>query len=161
MGRVAAPYGVKGWLKVLPLTEDPDTLLSHARWWIRARAGEWQPVDLESGRMHGKTLLAQLSGLPDREAAAKYAGGEVGVARSALPATAENEFYWADLVGLAVRNRQGETLGRIEEVQEFGAHPVLRVAGEGSVALIPWVDAYIDGVDLAARRIDVDWHKDY
>lgn len=162
MGRIAAPYGVKGWLKVLPMTSAPDTLLSHALWWIRGRAGkEWQACDLVDGRMHGKTLIVQLSGLTDREAAAKYAGGDVGVARSALPAAGENEFYFADLVGLAVRNRQGETLGRVAQVQEFGAHPVLRVAGDDAVMLIPFVAAYIDAVDLAGGRIDVDWQKDY
>jgi 16S rRNA processing protein RimM len=161
MGRIAAPYGVKGWVKVLPLTEDPQTLLSHAQWWIRGRGTQWHACALEEGRMHGKTLLAQLSGMPDREAAAKYAGGDVGVARSALPAPAENEIYWADLVGLVVRNRQGETLGRVDEVREFGAHPVLRVTGEGKAMLIPFVEAYIDGVDRAAGRIDVDWQKDY
>lgn len=161
MGRIAAPYGVKGWVRVVPLTAEPETLLSHAQWWIRGRGGQWQACALEDGRMHGKTLLAQLSGVPDREAAAKYAGGEVGVARCTLPAAAENEFYWDDLVGLEVRNRQGETLGRVDEVQEFGAHPVLRVAGDGGVKLIPWVAAYIDAVDLAAGRIDVDWQQDY
>ena len=161
MGRIAAPYGVKGWLKVVPMTADPETLLTHAQWWVRGRGQEWQAVALESGRMHGKTLLAQLAGVPDREAAAGFAGCEVGVARSALPAPAENEYYWDELVGLVVRNRQGETLGRVEEVQDFGAHPVLRVAGDGVVALIPWVAAYVDGVDLAAGRIDVDWQKDY
>lgn len=161
MGRVAAPYGVKGWVKVVPLTADPETLLGHGQWWIRGRGKEWQACALESGRMHGNTLLAQLSGMPDREAAAKYAGGDVGVARSALPAAREGEYYWADLVGLVVRNREGETLGRVAEVQEFGAHPVLRVAGDGEVRLIPWVAAYIDAVDLAAGRIDVDWQKDY
>src|SRR4051812_4006261 len=99
MGRIAAPYGVKGWLKVLPLTEEPQTLLSHAQWWLRRKGGtDWQPFALESGRVHGATLLAEVLGLPDREAAAVFAGGDVGIARSALPAIAEDEVYWSDLV---------------------------------------------------------------
>jgi 16S rRNA processing protein RimM len=64
-------------------------------------------------------------------------------------------------VGLAVVNRQGEPLGTVVEVQEFGAHPVLRVAGEGGTHLIPFVEAYVDAVDMAGGRIDVDWQKDY
>jgi 16S rRNA processing protein RimM len=162
MGRIAAPYGVKGWLRVLPTTAEPQTLLSHAQWFIRGRGRmDWQACALQSGRMHGGALLAQVAGIDDREAAAAFTGGEVGVPRSALPAAGENEFYWSDLVGLAVRNRQEEVLGTVEEVQEFGAHPVLRVTGGAGATLIPWVPAYIDGVDLEARRIDVDWQKDY
>lgn len=163
MGRVAAPYGVKGWVKVLPLTAEPETLLAHAQWFVRRRGGgKWQAHALEAGRRHGATLLAQLSGLPDREAAAALAGADVGVARTALPAPEEGEFYFADLVGLAVVNRQGVALGEVGEVAEFGAHPVLRVRDAGGAErLIPFVAAYVDQVDLPGRRIDVDWQADY
>jgi 16S rRNA processing protein RimM len=164
MGRIAAPFGVHGWVKVLPLSAAPETLLSHRQWWIRKRDGDgpWQPHDLESGKKHGATLLAQLSGLADREAAARLAGADIGVPRAALPAAGENEFYWADLVGLAVVNRQGVLLGSVAAVEDFGAHPILRVAGEdGSQRLIPFVAAYIDGVAMAERRVDVDWQPDY
>ncbi|MBK9117756.1 MAG: ribosome maturation factor RimM [Betaproteobacteria bacterium] len=164
MGRIAAPYGVKGWVKVLPLTAEPETLLAHAQWWVRPRGGSapWRMHALESGRQHGATLLAQLAGLSDREAAAALTGADVGVARAALPATKENEYYWADLTGLAVVNRQGVALGEVREVAEFGAHPVLRVhAASGAERLIPFVDAIVDRVDLRAKRIDVDWQPDY
>ncbi|MFO1316398.1 MAG: ribosome maturation factor RimM [Burkholderiales bacterium] len=163
MGRIAAPYGVKGWVKVLPLSAEPDTLLAYARWWVRPRGGaQWRMHAVESGRQHGATLLAQLSGLPDREAAAALTGADVGVARASLPAIGDNEFYWADLVGLAVVNRQGVALGDVREVADFGAHPVLRVQGERGVErLIPFVDAYVDGVDLPGKRIVVDWQPDY
>jgi len=164
MGRVVAPYGVKGWLKVVPATAEKETLLSHKEWWLRARGerSEWRRYTLEEGRPHGSTLLARVAGLEDREAAAAYAGGEVGIARSALPAAAEGEVYWSDLVGLAVWNRQGEKLGTVAAVQDFGAHPVLRVEhDEGSPRLIPFVEAYVDAVDVAAGRIEVDWRKDY
>lgn len=163
MGRVAAPYGVKGWVKVLPLTAEPATLLSHAQWWVRRRGDtQWQVRALESGRQHGATLLAQLAGLADREAAAALAGADVGVPRTALPAPEEDEYYWADLTGLAVVNRQGVALGVVREVAEFGAHPVLRVEdGSGAQRLIPFVAAYVDGVDLPGKRIEVDWQPEY
>jgi 16S rRNA processing protein RimM len=90
-----------------------------------------------------------------------YSGGDVGVARSALPAAADDEVYWADLVGLAVWNRQGEKLGTVTAVQEFGAHPVLLVAHDEGTRLIPFVEAHVDSVDLASGRIEVDWGKDY
>ncbi|MFO1306703.1 MAG: ribosome maturation factor RimM [Burkholderiales bacterium] len=164
MGRVIAPYGVKGWLKVAPLSAERETLLSHAQWWLRPRGerSEWRQVALLEGRPHGSTLIVRIEGLEDREAAAALSGGEIGVPRRALPPARKNEVYLADLVGLAVRNRQGETLGTVGAVQEFGAHPVLRVEhDEGAPRLIPFVEAYVDAVDLEARRIDVDWGKDY
>jgi 16S rRNA processing protein RimM len=163
MGRIAAPYGVKGWLKVLPSTSEPEALLTYGQWWLRPRGSEqWNAWSVQSGRRHGNTLVAQLQGLTNREQAAAFAGGEVGVARSALPAAGNNEYYWADLVGFGVRNREGELLGTLSAIEEFGAHPVMRVQGEdGAQRLIPFVPAYIDGVDVAGKRIDVDWRKDY
>jgi 16S rRNA processing protein RimM len=164
MGRIVAPYGVKGWLKVVPSTAEQETLLSHGEWWLRPRGerGEWRRHLLEEGRTHGNTLIARVAGLEDREAAAAYSGGDVGVARSALPPAGSGEVYWADLVGLAVWNRQGERLGTVAAVQDFGAHPVLRVADdEGAARLIPFVEAYVDAVDVAGGRIEVDWGKDY
>jgi len=164
MGRIVAPYGVKGWLKVLPSTAERDTMLSHKEWWMRPRGegSEWRLCPLEEGRPHGSALIVRIAGLDDREAAAKYSGGDVGIARSALPAAGKDEIYWSDLVGLAVWNRQGECLGTVATVQDFGAHPVLRVEhGEGKPRLIPFVDAYVDAVDVAAGRIEVDWGKDY
>jgi 16S rRNA processing protein RimM len=84
------------------------------------------------------------------------------VPRAALPAAADNEIYWADLVGLAVVNREGVALGEVREVADFGAHPMLRVVDAGGVErLIPFVVAYVDSVDVAARRVDVDWQPDY
>lgn len=166
MGRIAAPYGVKGWVKVLPLTAEPETLLAHPQWWVRRRGGEgaWQALALQSGKRHGATLLAQLAGLADREAAAVLTGADIGVPRSELPPTAENEFYFSELVDLTVVNREGFILGRVAAVEEFGAHPVLRVVSTeraGASVLIPFVAAYVDRVDIAASRIEVDWQLDY
>jgi len=168
MGRVVAPFGVKGWIKIVPATEEHETLLSHKEWWLRARGegSEWRRHALEEGRSHGNTLIARVTGLDDRESAAAFSGGDVGVDRRALPAASRDEVYWADLVGLLVWNRQGEKLGTVAAVQDFGAHPVLRVQNEQSGAegppmLIPYVEAYVDAVDLASGRIEVDWQKDY
>jgi len=170
MGRVAAPWGIKGWVKALPLTQSLETLLEFKEWWLRRRDGEWQRHALVEGRPHGATLLACLSGLPDREAAAMWSGADIGVDRAALPVPAPGEMYWADLVGLDVINREGVPLGTVVAVNEFGAHPVLRVELAGSVPagtapsqqrLIPFVDAYVDSVDRGEGRIIVDWQPDY
>jgi 16S rRNA processing protein RimM len=181
MGRVIAPYGVKGWVKIHAYTDDPATLLDHASWWIRPRPGSnevkgrvegaagsaWREYAVEAAKEHGASLVAQLAGVSDREAAAALKGADIGVLRATLPAAAANEIYYSDLVGLAVRNRQGVNLGRVSKVQDFGAHPVLCVtmdATEGVAAverMIPFVAVYVDAVDVAGSRIDVDWQLDY
>jgi 16S rRNA processing protein RimM len=165
LGRILGPYGVKGWLKINPFTTEHGTLLGHPAWWIRPRGGSgaWREMALESGREHGATLVAQLAGITDREAAVLLKGSDVGVPRAALPAAADDEIYYSDLVGLAVVNRQGVPLGTVSSVQDYGAHPVFRVTDETTAVerLIPFVDAYVDSVDLAAGRIDVDWQPDY
>jgi 16S rRNA processing protein RimM len=166
MGHVLGPYGVKGWVKVRPHSADPDAMLRHGVWRVRSEAGAaWRDVALETGKVHADTVLAQLAGIDSREAAMALRGAEVGVPRGELPAAADDEVYLADLVGLAVVNREGVQLGRVVAVQEFGAHPVLRVLPMGGDAkaerLIPFVPAVVDNVDLDAQRIDVAWGEDY
>jgi 16S rRNA processing protein RimM len=166
MGQVLAPYGVKGWVKVRPYSAEPDAMLRHRVWRVRAAAqAAWREVALVAGKVHSDTVLAQLAGVDSREAALTLRGAEVGVHRGELPAAAADEVYLADLVGLEVVNREGVHLGRVVAVQEFGAHPVLRVApiGEHVTAerLIPFVAAVVDNVDPDARRIDVAWGEDY
>ncbi len=181
MGRIVAPWGIKGWVKVHAYTDDKTILLDRSVWGIRPRSGskpakgtegaDWREYSIASSREHGATLVAQLDGIADREAAALLKGADVGVPRTALPAKAKDELYYSDLVGLSVVNRQGVRLGQVSKVQDFGAHPVLSVienaAGEASGAkpaverMIPFVAAYVDAVDVAAGRIDVDWQVDY
>jgi 16S rRNA processing protein RimM len=168
MGRIIAPYGVKGWVKVHAYTDDKATLLDHAAWWIRPHAGSaakggWREFAVVASREHGASLVAQLIGIDDRETAAVLKGADVGVPRSMLPAAEENEIYYSDLVGLEVTNRQGLRLGRVSKVQDFGAHPVLCITDEATAGerMIPFVAAYVDSVDVVAGRIDVDWQPDY
>jgi 16S rRNA processing protein RimM len=164
MARVLAPYGVQGWIKARPYTESIATLLDHATWWLApaADAEAWRAFVVRAARQHGDTLVAELEGLADREAALSWRGAWVAVPRSALPAPAAGEFYWSDLIGLVVINRAGETLGSVAKVLETGAHPVLQLKAEdGGERLIPVVAAYVDAIDPAAGRITVDWPADY
>jgi 16S rRNA processing protein RimM len=166
MGRILAPFGVRGWVKVRPLSAAPDALLGFATWWLRpVRDSTWREVRRLAGRMHAKALVVELFGIETREAALALKGCDVGVPRSALPAAPAGEIYWADLVGMTVVNRGGVTLGEVSGVTEHGAHPLLRVAraaaSPGGERLIPYVPAIVDCVDPAARRIDVDWGEDY
>ena len=163
MGRVAAAHGVRGALKVQPLSADPATLTQFGEWWLRTRDGSpWQPRRVSSSRLQSGIVVAELDGVATREAAAALRGATVGVPRQLLPVLAENEHYRADLIGMAVVNRTGERLGDVVGFIDSGAHPILRVAGVGAgERLIPWVARYVDRVDTHARRIEVDWAEDF
>ncbi len=165
LGEVVGAYGVRGWLKVRPFSESPGTLLGYPVWWVRTRSGEWRKCPMEQGRLHSGSLLVALAGVETREAAAVLRGAQVGVKRSALPPAGAAAYYWSDLTGLAVRNREGVLLGEVAGLTEHGAHPLLRVARPGGAGgterLIPFVPAIVDRVDIDAGRIDVDWGEDY
>lgn len=163
MGRVMAPYGVRGWLKIRPFTGEPQALLDYPTWWLAARGkGEALPQRILEGRMHSGLVVARIEGIETREHAATFSGSEVSVPRESLPEAEDDEVYWSDLAGCAVVNRDGETLGTVVEVQDNGAHPLLRLADPcGGERLIPFVPVYVLGVDLEAKRIDVDWNADY
>jgi 16S rRNA processing protein RimM len=174
MGRVSAPYGVRGWIKVKAFTEVPEALLDYPAWWLSVRGGGAAKHRVLEARIHSDYVIAKLENLDSREQAATFKGAEVSVPRDQLPETEEDEVYWSDLAGCEVVNRNGERLGKVAEVQGMGAYPMLRVtSGEAVNAtedgtrrketelLIPFVPAYVLGVDLEANRIDVDWDADY
>jgi 16S rRNA processing protein RimM len=162
MGRVGGAYGVRGMVRVMPLSEDPESLVQHPRWWLRARDdAPWQAHAVTGARMHGAVLIATLDGVASREDAERLRGALVGVPRSELPDLAENELYWADLEGLDVVNADGVALGKVVGLIDNGAHAILRVqGGDAAERLIPWVPAHVTRVDVAGRRIDVDWPAD-
>jgi 16S rRNA processing protein RimM len=160
MGRVAAPFGVKGWVKITPFTESPAALARYRRLWV-GRHGEWREVAVEEAAVHGATVVARLAGSDDRDAAARLKGAELAVPRELLPAAGPGEYYWADLVGLDVVNAAGESLGTVQGLFSTGANDVLRVGEGKSERLLPFVAAVVRKVDLAARRIEVDWGLDW
>ncbi len=162
MGRIAGAWGVKGWVKVAPYSADPAALADYRTWWTCRDGGPWEAWDVITSRPHGATVIGQLAGIATPEDAQRMRGVLVALPRAVLPAAGDDEVYLADLPGLAVVNRQGVALGTVESVQETGAHPVLKVAEAGGrVRLIPFVAAYVDSVDLAERKLAVDWGEDY
>lgn len=179
IGRIVEPWGLKGWFRVQAYATEPLALLNSRRWHLQAaeptrrpvaaaRAGIPAVLEIREVREHGDGLVAAAVGIDDRNAADALRGARIFLARSSFPATAKNEFYWADLIGLAVVNRQGDALGTVLGLIENGPQTVLRVQAdaEGSAPqpterLIPFVASVIDEVDLPARSIVVDWGLDY
>jgi 16S rRNA processing protein RimM len=167
MGRVTAPFGVKGWVKIYALTAQPGNLRDYPVWWLR-NGGDWREIQVVAAKVHGSMLVAQLAGIDSREAAAALKGFEIGVPREQLPAAAKDEFYWADLIGLRVVNTEQVELGRVGRIVQTGANDVLVVVGDSgdkrddaSEILIPFIADAIKKVDVAAGVIAVDWGRDY
>ncbi len=163
MGRVTVPFGVKGWIKIYALTAQTGNLRRYPVWWL-GHDGDWREMRVAAAKVHGNTLVAQLAGVEDREAAIALKGWEVAVPRSQLPGAADGEFYWADLIGLRVVNMEQHEFGRVARVLQTGANDVLVVAGGNGnerETLIPFIASAIRQVDLAAGVISVDWGKDY
>ncbi len=145
--------------------DDPQVWSRIPAWYLGLEGSPpeaWRQVALTSGRLHSDSLVAQLEGVADRNAAEALKGTLVGVPRSALPAAKENEYYWADLIGLDVVAAREESLGKVEGLLETGANGVLCVrSDDGKEHLLPFVAAVILDVDLVARRIRVEWEKDW
>jgi len=160
MGRLAAPYGVKGWLRVTSYTEHPENLFDYSPWYLH-RQGKWQATDIVSGRAHGKGLVVQFKDCNDRDAAAVLTGTEIGVYRSQLPVAAADEFYWSDLIGMQVIDQDDRLLGRLDHLFETGANDVMVVKGEQEY-LVPYIEGQVvQSVDLETRVIRVDWDPDF
>ena len=160
MARLAAPYGVKGWVHVTTYTEAPGNLLDYAPWYLN-RQGRWQSAEVRSGRLHGKGLVVQFAGCDDRDAAALLTGLDVGIYREQMPASGGGEYYWSDLVGMQVSTTNGELLGVVDYLIATGANDVLVVRGERE-HLVPFISGQvIESVDLDAREIRVDWDPDF
>jgi len=171
IGRIAEAWGIKGWFKVLPYSADPEALFSSKRWFIlptekgvKTFSGTLK-LAVKEAKEHSDTVVACAQGVDDRSAAEALRGARIFVARSSFPTAATDEYYWVDLIGLSVVNRQQESLGTVKELLSTGPQTVLvlEYAHEGKTCerMIPFVAAYIDDVDLPGRCIHVDWQLDY
>jgi 16S rRNA processing protein RimM len=175
VGRVIGARGIGGAIKVAPLAADPQALFSAKRWFLKPPAevdgaprrrteSDLPPlVRIRTAREHAGSVVATVEGVTDRDAAQALRGARVFVSRGSFPTPAADEYYWVDLIGLAVVNRQGDALGSVVGLIETGPHCVLRVQSVAERArerLIPFVSAYVDAVDVRGGRIRVDWDLD-
>ena len=175
VGRIADAWGIKGWFKVLPHSASPEALFSSKRWYLLASerpsktAAPWSGallLKIKEAKDHSDSVVASSPDVPDRSAAEALRGARVFVPRSSFPTAAENEYYWVDLIGLEVVNRQEVSMGHVKDLLSTGPQTVLvlsylDVSGQEAERMIPFVAAYVDAVDLASRRITVDWQLDY
>ena len=176
VGRIADAWGIKGWFKVLPHSASAEALSSSRRWYLqtaergaRAFTGMRQ-LSIKEVKIHADSVVATAQEVPDRSAAETLKGARVLISRADFPAAAPDEYYWVDLIGLQVINRQGVSLGEVRELLSTGPQAVLVLEyprtdgdrpGMAGERMIPFVSAYVDSVDMPSRRILVDWQPDY
>ena len=160
LGAVRGAYGVKGWARIEPFDRQADVLRQSGVWWV-IQGAQRRPVEIESLKVHGTLILAKWRGFDVPEALDRIKGATVAVSRSQFPALAAGEYYWVDLIGLDVVNREHKVLGRVAAMASNGAQDLLQVEGDQGVLLVPMVPAYVDEVDLASRRVRVDWQPDW
>ena len=165
MGRVVAPYGVFGWLKIVPDTEEFDGLLDYKKWWI-GKDNDWRELAVKEAKIHNDVLVVKLQGIDDRDAAVACKGKQIAVPRALLPKLKNEEYYWSDLIGLNVKNLQEVDFGKISDVFATGANDVLVVkdvakSESGQERLIPYIAQVILAVDMAEKTMLVDWDADF
>jgi 16S rRNA processing protein RimM len=158
LGRIGAPFGVQGWVKVQSYTDPLEGIVKYPIWELQ-RGGSLGRRTVQDWKRAGAGLAVRLEGVETREAAQALTGAEVLVERAALPPTAAGEHYWHDLIGLDAYSLQGAPLGRVAEILELPAHPVLVLEGDRE-RLVPLVAERLAGVDLDAGRLTLDWHPD-
>jgi 16S rRNA processing protein RimM len=159
LGRIVGLFGVRGWIKVFSYTEPREAVLQY-KGWMLGKKEQWQPAKVVEGKRHGKSVIARLEGVEDREAAEALVGKDIRVSKESLPQPEEGQYYWSDLIGLKVVHRDGTDLGKIDYMLETGANDVMVLKGEKE-RLIPFVmDKVVINVDLAAGQVDVDWEWD-
>ena len=188
VGRIADAWGIKGWFKVLPHSASPEALFSSKRWFLLPPDRPMKPsratsavaskteqawteplvLRIKESKNHSDTIVACAHDVDDRNAAESLRGGRIFVPRSSFPTAADGEYYWVDLMGLQVINREGVVLGQVRDLMSTGPQTVLVIEaapesedGKPVERMIPFVSAFVDDVDLPAKRITVDWQPDY
>jgi 16S rRNA processing protein RimM len=159
LGKISGVFGTRGWVKIHSYTRPRDNILAYRRWDLATPSG-WRSHAVAESRRQGNGLIARLEDVTDRDAAVATVGRDIAIARELLPPNEPGEYYWYDLVGLQVANREGAELGRVVQLLDTGANDVLVVEGDRK-RLIPYVPGvYVDEVNLDDGRILVDWHVD-
>lgn len=165
LGRVGAPWGIKGWVKVHSFAEPAENLLEYREFDVETPEGLRKLV-FDELKVQGQGFVGHIKGCEVREHTGVWTGSELLVAKTELPALDEG-YYWHELEGLRVVTLRGEVLGIVHHLMETGANDVLVVRGdEHSVdrleRLLPWIeDQVVMDIDLEAGVMQVDWDPEW
>lgn len=160
VGRLGAPHGVKGWMRLQSFTDPARNILDYQPWQVNVK-NNWQAVVIEEVRLHGKSYVIKLKNCDDRNQALLFTNAFIAVTREKLPKLASDEFYWSDFVGLTVINQNQVVLGRVDHLHATGSNDVLIVKGEKE-HWIPYLPGrYVLSVDMSSKTILVDWDENF
>jgi 16S rRNA processing protein RimM len=158
VARIGAAHGVRGEVKLWTFTEDPLAVKRYGPLWTQDGARQFEVTQAREAKGH---LVATLKGVATREDAERLNGVELYVARDKLPATEEDEYYHADLIGLAAVTPLNEPLGRVVAIHNFGAGNLIEIAPpHGATVLLPFTNAVVPSVDLAGGRVVIELPKE-
>lgn len=166
LGRIVGVHGVRGWVKLHSDCRPRESILNYHQFLALRPNGENLVLNLKTGREQGKSIVAHFEQYDDRDSAMSLIGLKLSVSRTQLPTLNQNEFYWSDLIGLQVINRQQHCLGTVTEIFETGANDVLVVKTnsdkKSAEILIPLVvGIYVDSADFDKHCLYVDWELDW
>ena len=172
VGRIGEAWGIKGWFKIVPYSANPEALLSGGSWYLlpsekgaKSFFSGTVLLTVKQAREHSDSVVATAEEIPDRNGAEALRGARIFISRASFPKAAEDEYYWVDLLGLNVVNREGVELGQVKDLLATGPQTTLvlsqEVDGKPVERMIPFVSAFVDKVDVAGRQITVDWQLDY
>ncbi len=160
VGKISGVFGVKGWVKVFSFTDPRENILTYSPWLLK-KGDLTKTVDVVDGQLQGKTIVAQLADIDDRDQAASLMGWEIYITQDQLPRPAKDEYYWSELIGLQVETIDGVQLGMVDSLLETGANDVIIVQGERE-RVIPFLQGRtIIKVDLDVGKVIVDWDPDF
>ena len=160
LGRIAGPFGIRGWLKVASYTDPPAQILDYALWRADLPAGGSRELRHSEGRPHGKGFAVRIEGIVDRTGAEALGRPELWIGRQELPALGAGEYYRADLIGFEVVNLAGQPLGRVDRFLDMPANAVMVVKGERE-QWVPIGGQQLFRVDAGRSRITVDWDPEF
>ncbi|WP_018984519.1 ribosome maturation factor RimM [Salinimonas chungwhensis] len=160
IGKIGAPHGVKGWVKINTYTDTPEGIFAYRPWLL----GDGKEYQLDQWRPHGKVLVAKIEGIETRDDAERIKNLDITILANQLPELDDNEFYWRELTGMQVVTTQGYDLGVVKDVFNTGANDIIQVKANAKDAfglkerLVPFVmDEVVQTVDKEGRVITVDW----
>jgi 16S rRNA processing protein RimM len=154
IARIGAAHGVRGAVKLWTFTEDPLAVKAYGPLLTKDGARSFEVATAREAKGH---LVATLKGIATREDAERLNGLELYIARDKLPATDENEYYHADLIGLAAVTPASEPLGRVIAIHNFGAGDIIEIApSSGATLLLPFTNAVVPSVDLKGGRVVIE-----
>lgn len=165
VGKIGAPYGVKGWVKINSYTEQMTGIFDYAPWLLGSGLTEYQ---VDQWRTHNNGVIAKLVGVETRDDAESIKNLDVSIKAEQLPQLADDDFYWRELVGMQVITEQGYNLGVVKELFETGANDVLLVKANLNDAfgqkerMLPYLfEQVIKQVDKQSQTITVDWDPSF